>query len=291
MSPDQYCQEKAAASGSSFYYSFLFLPAEQRRAIQALYAFCREVDDVVDECSDANVAQRKLDWWRGEIDAAFAGRPGHPVARALQPALEQYNLPVEYFHEIIDGMCMDLECRHYASFSELALYCHRAAGVVGLLSAEIFGYRQRETLKYAETLGTAFQLTNIIRDVREDALRGRLYLPLDELQAAGVDPENLFAQAHNDRLRALLLNQAQRAHDYYERALSMLPEQDRYAQRSGLIMAQIYRTLLDEIEADDFRVIEQRIRLTPLRKFWIAWSTARGERRRHRRYLKNTTHA
>ncbi|MGD8937558.1 MAG: presqualene diphosphate synthase HpnD [Thiogranum sp.] len=291
MSPDQYCQDKAAASGSSFYYSFLFLPAEQRRAIQALYAFCREVDDVVDECSDANVAQRKLDWWRGEIDAAFAGGPGHPVSRALQPTLQQYNLPVEYFHEIIDGMSMDLERRHYASFSELALYCHRVAGVVGLLSAEIFGYRQRETLKYAETLGTAFQLTNIIRDVREDAERGRLYLPLDELHACGLEPQDVLAQPQNDSLRALLAQQAQRARDYYARALSHLPERDRYAQRSGLIMARIYRTLLDEIEADGYRVIEQRIRLTPLRKLWIAWSTARGERRRHQRYLKNPTHA
>lgn len=291
MSPDQYCQDKAAASGSSFYYSFLFLPAEQRRAIQALYAFCREVDDVVDECSDANVAQRKLDWWRGEIDAAFAGQPRHPVSRALQPALQRYNLPLEYFHEIVDGMTMDLERRHYASFSELALYCHRVAGVVGLLSAEIFGYRQRETLKYAETLGTAFQLTNIIRDVREDAERGRLYLPLDELSATGLDPEDVLAQPQNDSLRTLLAQQAGRAREYYTRALSWLPEQDRHAQRSGLIMARIYRTLLDEIEADGYRVIEQRIRLTPLRKLWIAWSTARGEHRRHQRYLKNATHA
>jgi phytoene synthase len=283
MSPDQYCQDKAAASGSSFYYSFLFLPAAQRRAIQALYAFCREVDDVVDECSDANVAQRKLDWWRGEIDAAFAARPGHPVSKALQPALQQYNLPAEYFHEIIDGMAMDLERRYYETFSELALYCHRVAGVVGLLSAEIFGYRQRETLKYAETLGTAFQLTNIIRDVREDAERGRLYLPLDELRACDLEPESILFEAQGEKLRALLTQQAQRARDYYTRAFSRLPEQDRYAQRGGLIMARIYQILLEEIEADGFRVVEHRIRLTPLRKLWIAWTTARRERRRHRR--------
>jgi 15-cis-phytoene synthase len=282
MSPDQYCQNKAAASGSSFYYSFLFLPAQKRRAIVALYAFCREVDDVVDNCSDAAIAGRKLAWWREEIDACFAGRPSHPVTQALQPALQQYNLPVEYFHEIIDGMEMDLYKRRYASFSELALYCHRVAGVVGLMSAEIFGYRRRETLKYAETLGTAMQLTNIIRDVREDASRGRVYLPLDELREQGIDADSIVEAG--ERLAALLAAQARRARDYYERALSCLPEEDRYAQRSGLIMAAVYRTLLDEIEADGFHVLQRRLQLTPLRKLWIAWSTARRERRRYRRY-------
>ncbi len=291
MSPDQYCQNKAAGSGSSFYYSFLFLSAEQRRAIIALYAFCREVDDVVDECSDSDVARRKLDWWRGEIDAGFRGQASHPVTRALQPALQQYNLPVEYFHEIVDGMAMDLEQHRYETFSELALYCHRVAGVVGLLSAEIFGYRQRETLKYAELLGTAFQLTNIIRDIREDAERGRIYLPLDELLEYRINPHDLLKGQAGDRLRDLLDFQNRRARDYYARALDQLPEADRYAQRSGLIMAAIYQTLLDEIEADGYRVLQQRIRLTPLRKFWIAWTTARRERRRHRRYLKQPAHA
>lgn len=291
MSPDQYCQNKAAGSGSSFYYSFLFLPAEQRRAIVALYAFCREVDDAVDECSDSDVARRKLDWWRQEIEACFRAQASHPVTRALQPALQQYNLPVEYFQEIIDGMAMDLEQQRFDSFSELALYCHRVAGVVGLLSAEIFGYRRRETLKYAEALGTAFQLTNIIRDVREDAERGRVYLPLDELLEYRINPHDLLNGQADERLRELLDFQTRRARDYYARAFARLPEADRYAQRCGLIMAAIYQTLLDEIEADGFQVLQQRIRLTPLRKFWIAWSTARRERRRHRRYLKNPAHA
>ncbi|MCG6866034.1 MAG: presqualene diphosphate synthase HpnD, partial [Thiogranum sp.] len=280
MSPDQYCQGKAAASGSSFYYSFLFLPAAQRRAIVALYAFCREVDDIVDECSDRDIARRKLDWWREEVDACFAGNAGHPVTRALQPVLQQYNLPAEYFQEILDGMTMDLDRQRYESFSELALYCHRVAGVVGLLSAEIFGYRRRETLKYAEALGTAFQLTNIIRDVREDAARGRIYLPLDEMREYRVNPQNILGGFPADNLSALLEYQARRARDYYARALSLLPEEDRYAQRSGLVMAAIYRALLNEIEADGYRVMQQRIHLTPLRKLWIAWTTARRERRR-----------
>ncbi len=291
MSPDEYCQNKAAASGSSFYYSFLFLPAEQRRAIMALYAFCREVDDVVDECSDRDVARRKLDWWREEIAACFSGQPKHPVTAALASALQSYNLPAEYFQEIIDGMNMDLEQQRYESFSELALYCHRVAGVVGLLSAEIFGYQQRTTLKYAESLGTAFQLTNIIRDVREDAGRGRIYLPLDELLEYRINPHDLLNGEINDALPPLLRFQAERANSYYQRALGQLPDQDRYAQRSGLIMTAIYQTLLSEIQADGYQVMQHRIRLTPVRKLWIAWTTARRERRRHRQYLKNPAHA
>ncbi len=290
MSPDQYCQDKAAKSGSSFYYSFLFLPAAQRRSITALYAFCREVDDVVDECSDTDVARRKLDWWREELQRCFAGEPRHPVTKALQQPLANHNLPIEYFQEIIDGMAMDLDQSRYESFSELALYCHRAAGVVGLLSAEIFGYRHRDTLKYAQQLGTAFQLTNIIRDVREDAERGRIYLPLDELLEYRINPHDLLQGGLTDELHDLLAFQAQRAREYYQRALSLLPAQDRYAQRSGVIMAAIYQTLLDEMEDDGFRVMQQRIRLTPLRKLWIAWKTARRERR-HRPRGETSAHA
>jgi len=291
MSPDQYCQQKAARSGSSFYYSFLFLSVEQRRAITALYAFCREVDDVVDECSDKDVAQRKLDWWQKEIEQCFSGQPRHPVSRALQQPVQTHNLPAEYFQEIIDGMQMDLKQNRYETFSELALYCHRVAGVVGLLSAEIFGYRHRDTLKYAEELGTALQLTNIIRDVREDAERDRIYLPLDELLEYRINPHDLLNTRNTDRLHEMLGFHAQRARRYYQRALSHLPPADRYAQRSGLIMAEIYQTLLDEMETDEFRVLQQRLSLTPLRKLWIAWKTAGKERRRHRKHLKNAAHA
>jgi phytoene synthase len=282
MNPDDYCQRKAAASGSSFYYSFLFLPAEQRRAILALYAFCREADDVVDDCSDAGVARLKLQWWREEIGRAFQGTPQHPVTQALQPHLQRYNLPEEYFREILDGMEMDLDQQRYPDFSSLALYCYRAAGVVGLLAAEIFGYQDRGTLKYATELGTALQLTNILRDVHEDARRGRIYLPQDELRAAGVGEDDLLRGTGTPQLRQLFARQADRARDYYARAEQLLPEVDRPAQRSGLIMAGIYRTLLDEIEADGFRVLERRVALTPLRKLWIAWKIARREKHRAR---------
>lgn len=283
MTPEQYCQDKAARSGSSFYYSFLFLPDEQRRAITALYAFCREVDDVVDECREPEIARRKLDWWREEVARLFTGDPTHPVTLALHPAIERYNLPEEYFREVIDGMQMDLDYDAYPSFTELSLYCHRVASVVGLMAAEIFGYQDRRTTRYAHDLGMAFQLTNILRDVREDALRGRIYIPMDEMRRFDVAPTELTRPQASDRLRALFEFQAQRAREYYRRAFERLPEADRHAQRSGIIMAAIYQTLLDEIAADGYRVLERRIRLTPLRKLWIAWRTARRERRRQRR--------
>jgi phytoene synthase len=285
MTPEEYCQKKAASSGSSFYYSFLFLPHAQRLAITALYAFCREIDDVVDDCNNQEVAQAKLQWWREEIDNLFSSTPSHPVTQAMVQPISTYNLSREYFLEIIDGMEMDLTYSSYTSFKELALYCHRVAGVVGILSAEIFGYEDRNTLKYAHALGLAFQLTNILRDVREDAMRGRIYLPEDELQRFAVTREDLQRPLTNERTRELLQFQAQRAHEYYHRALALLPEQDRYRQRSGLIMAEIYQSLLKEIERDGYRVLEHRIYLTPIRKLWLSWKCARREKRIHRRMI------
>ncbi len=286
MQPDQYCQQKAAASGSSFYYSFLFLPDERRRAITALYAFCREVDDVVDEVSETDAARMKLAWWRAEVDRMFAGEPGHPVARALAPMLERFELPREYFHEIISGMEMDVDHAGYASFEELEQYCYRVASVVGLLSAEIFGYEDAATRTYASELGLAFQLTNILRDVREDAMRGRVYIPRDELDAHGVKPGDLAQPSTPDAVRELFRAQAERARAHYRRAFATLADRDRHAQRSGLVMARIYMTLLDEIERDGFRVLEHRVTLTPLRKLWIAWRTVRAEERRRRRLAR-----
>jgi 15-cis-phytoene synthase len=276
MSPDEYCQQKAARSGSSFYYAFRFLDPERRRAITALYAFCREIDDVVDECREPAVARSKLDWWRDEIGRLFEGEPRHPITLALQPHLAPFDLAREYFEEIIDGMQMDLDYDAYPDFSTLSLYCYRAAAVVGLLSARIFGYFDRRTLKYAHDLGMALQLTNILRDVHEDAVRGRVYIPQDELRRFGVRPEEFLQNVTRDEHRALFAFQAQRARDYYARAEAHLPAQDRAAQRPGLIMASIYRALLDEIERDGFRVLEHRVHLTPLRKLWIAWRTARS---------------
>ncbi len=274
MDPHEYCQTKAAQSGSSFYYSFLVLPGERRRAITALYAFCREVDDVVDECSDPAVARMKLAWWRNEVSAAYRGTPQHPVTRALSEIAPRFHLAEAQLYEIIRGMEMDLDEHRYPSFDALRLYCHRVAGVVGLLSAEIFGYQDRRTLEYAADLGLAFQLTNIIRDVGEDARRDRVYLPLDELQRFGVGVEDIERGRETDNFRRLMDFQIERALAYYRDAFAKLPEQDRGAQRTGIIMAAIYQALLEEIRRDGCRVLTQRVALTPIRKLWIAWKTS-----------------
>ena len=273
MTPEDYCQDKAASSGSSFYYSFLFLPPNRRRAITALYAFCREVDDVVDECKDPQVAANKLVWWRKELDRLYAGQPQHPVTQALQAVLPEFSLPQEQLLEIIDGMEMDLQQTRYLDFTALSLYCYRVASVVGLLAAEIFGYTDRQTLKYAHDLGMAFQLTNIIRDVGEDARRGRIYLPMDELKRFNVTVTDILDARQSENFQKLMEFQIERAERYYAQALSQLPAVDRKAQRPGLVMAAIYRALLEEIKRDGCQVLRQRTSLTPLRKLWLAWRT------------------
>ena len=273
MSPDEYCQQKTAQSGSSFYYSFLFLPPERRRAITALYAFCREVDDTVDEATDQSVARIKLAWWRGEVAQMYAATPTHPVMLALQPHIQPYDLKQEHLQAIIDGMEMDLDQSRYLDYPNLKKYCWHVAGVVGILSASIFGVTNPSTLQYAETLGLAFQLTNIIRDVGEDARKGRIYLPIDELQKFNVTAADLLNARHSEKFEALMQFQAARAQQLYDDAFALLPKEDRRAQRPGLMMAAIYRTLLDEIERDGFHVLSQKISLTPLRKLWLAWKT------------------
>lgn len=274
MTPNEYCKEKAATSGSSFYYSFLFLPKAKRQAITALYAFCREVDDIADECKDVSVARIKLAWWRTEIAHLYAGKPQHPVSKALAEAINRYQLDEEHFLEIIDGMEMDLDQNRYADFKQLQLYCYRVASVVGLLSVQIFGFKDRKTLKYAHDLGMALQLTNIIRDVGEDARRNRIYLPLDELKKFGVTEAQILNSQGSDKIKELLEFQIERAETFYDRALRELPAEDRKTQRTGLMMAAIYRTLLREIKADNpTQVLNARISLPPLRKFWLAWKT------------------
>ncbi len=273
MSPDEYCRKKAASSGSSFYYSFLFLPPARRRAITALYAFCREVDDVVDEIEDQQLARTKLAWWRNEIANLYAGNPQHPVTRALAPCLEPYGITAVRLNEIIDGMQMDLEQSRYLDFKGLEHYCYHVAGVVGLLAAGIFGYRDPQTLEYAKNLGLAFQLTNIIRDVGDDARRNRIYLPMDELKRFEVPASDILNARYSDNFNRLMQFQTERAQAYYAKAMSALPAQDRRDQRAGLIMAAIYRTVLEEVEADGFKVLTQRTSLTPLRKLWIAVRT------------------
>ncbi|MES3002981.1 MAG: presqualene diphosphate synthase HpnD [Pseudomonadota bacterium] len=271
MTPQQYVQEKAAASGSSFYYAFLFLPKPRRAAITAFYAFCREVDDVVDEVTDLGVAQTKLAWWQAEVAKSFNDSPSHPAMKALMPCVGEFGIEERQLHAVIEGCRMDLEQTRYLDFPALERYCHLVAGVVGEVSAGIFGRTDPRTTEYAHKLGLAFQLTNIIRDVGEDAMRGRIYLPVNELQRFDVKAHEILSRTYSERFVALMRFQAQRAHALYDEAMALLPAADRRSQKPGLMMASIYRTLLREIEHDDFKVLHQRVSLTPLRKFWLAW--------------------
>lgn len=273
---DIYCRKKAAQSGSSFYYSFLFLPSLPQQAIVAVYAFCREVDDIVDDYTDKNIAEQKLIFWHEEIDRVYVGNAQHPVGKALMTALRTFALKKHLFLEILQGMYMDLQYQGYQTFEDLRLYCHCVASAVGLLAAEIFQYQDKQTLEYAKNLGLAFQLVNIIRDVGEDARRGRIYIPEDELREFSVKPNILARAEYSKEFIDLMHHQAKRAKQYYEAAQALLPMVDRYAQRSGLIMAKIYFSLLNEIEKRHFPVLHQRVSLTPLRKLWIAWRMVRS---------------
>ncbi len=277
MTPQQYVQDKAAQSGSSFYYAFLFLPPARRAAITAFYSFCREVDDVVDETADPGVAAAKLAWWRTEVAGAFAGQPSHPVMKALMPLTADFAIEAKHLQAVIEGCQIDLEQTRFLDFPGLARYCHLVAGVVGEVAANIFGRSSDATIQYAHRLGLAMQLTNIIRDVGDDARRGRIYLPVSELQRFEVKASELLLRTaphgYSDRFTALMRFQAERAHQTYDEAMALLPASDRLAQKPGLMMANIYRSLLREIEADGFQVLHQRTSLTPLRKLWIATRT------------------
>ena len=271
MTPQEYVQQKTAASGSSFYYAFMFLPAQRRAAITAFYAFCREIDDVVDDAVDPGVAASKLAWWQAEVAQAFAGKPSHPVLLALMPIAADYKIEESHLQAVIEGCQMDLNQTRDLDYPGLQRFGHLVAGVVGEVAANIFGQTQAATTLYAHKLGLALQLTNIIRDVGEDARRGRIYLPMSEMQLFEVKAHEVLKGVYSERFTALMQFQARRAQGLYDEALALLPAADRRSQKPGLMMARIYRTLLTEIEHEKFQVLHQRISLTPLRKLWLAW--------------------
>lgn len=226
---------------------------------------------MVDEVSDPGVARTKLAWWQTEVLKSFDGQPSHPVMRALMPLASDFAIEARHLLAVIEGCQMDLEQTRYLDYPALQRYCHLVAGVVGEVAAHIFGQTRPETTAYAHKLGLAFQLTNIIRDVGEDAMRGRVYLPVSELQQFDVKAHEILKRTPSERFTALMKFQTNRAQSLYDEAFSLLPAADRRAQKPGLMMASIYRTLLVEIEKDNFQVLNQRVSLTPLRKFWLAW--------------------
>ena len=276
VEPLQYCQHKAAASGSSFLNGFRFLPRAKREGMTVLYAYCRELDDVVDDCSDAGVAATTLNWWQAELAKVFApgGVPEHPVMRALQPVVQRFGLPEHELTQIIDGMRMDLSHARYADFAELQHYCQCVAGVVGRLITRILGFTQPQTLDYADKMGLALQLTNIIRDVGEDARMGRIYLPVTELQQYDVPAAAILNGSGGEGFARLMDFQVARARQCYHEAVALLPAADARAQKPGLIMAAIYYALLQEIAADGAaHVLQYKLAIPGPRKACIALKT------------------
>ena len=276
MQPLDYCREKAQTSQSNFLASFRFLSAPQRDAMTILYAYCRELDDIVDDSRDPSIARATLAWWRQDLAKAYQAQatPEHPVNQALRSIHPVFRLPESELTDIINGMEMDLHHSRYATFDDLKYYCYRVAGVVGRLIARILGYTQDATLQYAETLGLALQLTNIIRDVGEDARMGRIYLPQDELVQFGVPENSILAAQPSPQFAALMQHQFNRARDTYRQAIALLPDTDKKAQKAGLIMASIYYALLQEIERDGLaNVLRYKIRIPNPRKMRIALKT------------------
>lgn len=277
MTPQEYCKQKTKESHSSFLSAFIFLKKEKREALTALYAYCREVDDIADECLDHEIASKKLNWWREEVERLFKGEPQHPVSKALHPFLSHFNLSKNYFIEIIDGMEMDVKFNRYESFEQLELYCYRVASCVGILSAHIFGFKNKDTLTFAKNLGIALQLTNIIRDLGEDARRGRIYIPLDELKKLDVSEEEIISLKNSEKIKILVQNQSDRAKKFYDLASKTLPIEDKKSQKISLVMGNIYYVLLKEIVKDNpEKILNQKTILPGFRKMRITILTMLG---------------
>ena len=280
MTPREYCQQKAAPRGSSLYYALYVADDAQRPALEAVHAYQREIIEIVRECRELSVAQTKLRWWKEELARAFDGQPRHPVTQALREnAIDRYRLAREYFEQVIEGVEMDLEYNLYPSFKSLSLYCHRVGGSITQLAVDICGYQDRQTARYAHDLGMGLQLMSLLRSVRQDVAAGRIYLPEDEMQQTGVTQADLHQNQTPDRVRELFALQAQRIRGFFDQGMARLPDQDRYRQRPGIVLAELNRALLDEMEQEGFPLLERGFQLTPIRKLWIAWRTAQRQRR------------
>jgi len=283
MTPQDYCAQKSASASSSFTAAFRLLDPKRRQAMEALYAFCREVDDVADDCSDQAVAQATLQWWRLQLQALETTEateapdlPLHPVILALRPVVDEFQLPPEELHLILTGVERDLYPMTFTDWAALDEYCDQVAGAVGRLSARIFSDCDDQVLLYASQLGLALQYTNILRDIGEDARRGRLYLPQSLLDQYALKRDQILGLQSNLQLRSALAAFALRAHHLYDEALAVLPRSAITGQRPGLVMAAIYRDLLRVIQESNYDVLHQRIALTPARKFWLGLKTMAG---------------
>ena len=283
MEPLNYCREKAATPGSALYYTLRFSPADQHDALLAVFAFHAEVSEVPNEVSDPGVGAVKLEWWREELGRVFAGAPRHPVSQALVPAIRDHDLEAEPFQDMIDGTAMDLAYDGYPSFRELSVYCHRTGGAFARLLTGIAGANSGASARFAHDLGMAQTLRRRLLSVRDDARAGRVYIPEDEMRQAGVTREDLLAPQTSDALRALFKEQADRIIAFLDQAEAHLPDSERARQRSGIILAALDRALLEELAQDNFPLLEQAFELTPLRRLWVAWRTARRQQRLSRR--------
>lgn len=278
-SPQQDLMERAAPRGSSLYYSLYYAPRTLQPALRALFAYQREITKIPREVREPSVAQAKLAWWREELERAYTGQAQHPVAQALSnDLLPGRGIDRQRLLEVIDGVQLDLDYGLYPSFRELSDYCHRVGGSITGLAVELCGYQNPETSHYAHDLGIALRLFTLLRNLRPNLDAGRLYIPEDDLQQAGVSFAELQAHRTTPAIQALLVQQASRVRDFFSSALQRLPAEDRRRQRCGVVLAQLYLTLLTEMEAAGYPLLERRIHLTPINKFWIAWRAARRQR-------------
>ena len=267
----RFCRDVTRQSASSFYYALRLLPPVRRKALYAVYAFCRAVDDAVDE-AEAGAASQLVAEWRAELERCYQGAPLHPVTVALAVSLQQFPVPKSALSAVIDGVEMDLLKSRYATFAELELYCRRVASAVGLASIEIFGYTNPVARDYAVDVGLALQLTNILRDVSEDAERERIYLPAEDLAAFGIPEEDLLRGVYNRRFCELMEFECERARRYYASAETKLPAEDAASLRPAEVMRRTYAQVLDRIVAERYFVFGRRLGLSRTRKVALAAS-------------------
>lgn len=275
MEPLDYCRQKVAPDGSSLYYALLFAPAAARAGLTALAAYRAEILEIPREVSEAGVGAVKLSWWQEELERLSQGEPRHPITQALLPSVRTHALDLSGLNEVIEAARMDLEYGRYPTLRELTLYCHRAGGAVADLAWRLTGARGDEAAPFAHDLSMGLELTRMIRHVRRDIGAGRVYIPEDELTLAGLDTGTLLSEDYREARQSLMARQGARARRFLDSAIAQLPASARNSQTHGLILAVLYRRLLDTLENEGYPVVEREHHLTPLRKFWLAWRTAR----------------